>query len=377
MYLIVGCGLSGATIAERIANVLNEKVIIIDKRDHIGGNCYDYIDKTTNIRINKYGAHLFHTNNKQVWDYVNKFSQWVRWEHKVLSNVDNKFVSIPVNITTVNELCGENLQNTEEMNIWLEKNQIKYDKIENSEQMAKSRIGEKLYDKLVKNYTYKQWNKYPEELNPSVLARIPIRNDFDTRYFSDKYQALPKFGYTEFIRKMITHENIISLVNTSYEDLKYNYPQYMKDIEYTIFTGPIDEYFKDSGLEKLEYRSIDFNQYIYRDTNFFQPNSVVNYPNTEDFTRIVEYKHFLNQKSKDTLIVTEKTKDIGEPYYPVPNKKNLDLYEKYKQLAINEEKNNIYFLGRLANYKYFNMDAAIENALNFFNTKLIINRANN
>ena len=371
MYLIVGCGLSGATIAERIANVLNEKVIIIDKREHIGGNCYDYIDETTNIRINKYGAHLFHTNNKQVWDYVNKFSQWVRWEHKVLSNVDNKFVSIPVNITTVNELCGENLQNTEEMNIWLEKNQIKYDKIENSEQMAKSRIGEKLYDKLVKNYTYKQWNKYPEELNPSVLARIPIRNDFDTRYFSDKYQALPKFGYTDFIRKMITHENIISLVNTSYEDLKCNYPQYMKDIKCTIFTGPIDEYFKDSGLEKLEYRSIDFNQYIYRDTNFFQPNSVVNYPNTEDFTRIVEYKHFLNQKSKDTLIVTEKTKDIGEPYYPVPNKKNLDLYEKYKQLAINEEKNNIYFLGRLANYKYFNMDAAIENALDFFNTKLL------
>ena len=377
MYLIVGCGLSGATIAERIANVLNEKVIIIDKREHIGGNCYDYIDKTTNIRINKYGAHLFHTNNKQVWDYVNKFSEWVRWEHKVLSNVDNKFVSIPVNITTVNELCGENLQNTEEMNIWLEKNQIKYDKIENSEQMAKSRIGEKLYDKLVKNYTFKQWNKYPEELNPSVLARIPIRNNFDTRYFSDKYQALPKFGYTEFIRKMITHENIISFVNTSYEDFKYNYPQYMKDIKYTIFTGPIDEYFKHCGLEKLEYRSIDFNQYIYRNTNFYQPNSVVNYPNTENFTRIVEYKHFLNQKSKHTIIVTEKTKDIGEPYYPVPNKKNLDLYEKYKQLAINEEKNNVYFLGRLANYKYFNMDAAIENALNFFDTKLIINRSNN
>lgn len=370
MYLIVGCGLSGATIAERIANCLNEKVIIIDKREHIGGNCYDYIDKDTNIRINKYGAHLFHTNNKQVWDYVNQFSEWVRWEHKVLSNVDDKFVSIPVNITTVNELCGENLQNTEEMNLWLEKNQIKYDKIENSEQMAKSRIGEELYDKLVKNYTFKQWNKYPEELHPSVLARIPIRNNFDTRYFSDKYQALPKFGYTEFIRKMITHENIISLVNTSYEDLKYNYPQYMKDIKYTIFTGPIDEYFKDSGLDKLEYRSIDFNKYIYRNTNFFQPNSVVNYPNTEEFTRIVEYKHFLNQKSKDTLIVTEKTKDIGEPYYPVPNKKNLELYEKYKQLAINEEKNNVYFLGRLANYKYFNMDAAIENALDFFNNKL-------
>ncbi len=370
MYLIVGCGLSGATVAERIASCLNEKVIIIDKRQHIGGNCYDYIEKNTNIRINKYGAHLFHTNNKKVWDYVNKFSEWVRWEHKVLSNVDDKFISIPVNITTVNELCGENLQTTEEMDEWLKKNQIKYDKIENSEQMAKSRIGEELYNKLVKNYTYKQWNKYPNELNASVLARIPIRNNFDTRYFSDKYQALPKNGYTSFIKNMIEHDNIISLVNTSYEDLKKNHPNYMKEIKYTIFTGPIDEYFKDSGLEKLEYRSIDFKKYIYRNTNFFQPNSVVNYPNTEKFTRIVEYKHFLNQKSNDTIIVTEKTKDWGEPYYPVPNKKNLELYEKYKQLAINEEKNNVYFLGRLANYKYFNMDAAIENALDFFNKKL-------
>ena len=368
MYLIVGCGLSGATIAERIANVLNEKVMIIDKRPHIGGNCYDYIETQTNIRVNKYGAHLFHTNNKRVWDYVNKFSEWVRWEHKVLSKVDGKFVSIPVNITTVNELCGENLQTTEEMNQWLEKNQIKYDKIENSEQMAKSRIGEKLYDKLVKNYTYKQWNKYPEELNPSVLARIPIRNDFDTRYFSDKYQALPKEGYTNWIKNMITHENILYLVNTSYDEIKQT--KYMDGITHVIFTGPIDEYFKDSGLEKLEYRSIDFGEYIYKDMNFFQPNSVVNYPNEEQFTRIVEYKHFLNQQSPHTIIVTEKTKDEGDPYYPVPNKRNLELYEKYKELAKNEEKKNIYFLGRLANYKYFNMDAAIENALDFFNKKL-------
>ena len=368
MYLIVGCGLSGATIAERIANVLNEKVIIIDKRHHIGGNCYDYIEKQTNIRVNKYGAHLFHTNNEEVWNYVNKFSEWIRWEHKVLSKVDGKFVSIPVNITTVNELCGENLQTTEEMNQWLEKNQIKYDKIENSEQMAKSRIGEKLYDKLVKNYTYKQWNKYPEELNPSVLARIPIRNDFDTRYFSDKYQALPKEGYTNWIKNMITHENILYLVNTSYNEIKQS--KYMDGITHVIFTGPIDEYFKDKGLEKLEYRSIDFGEYIYKDMNFFQPNSVVNYPNEEQFTRIVEYKHFLNQQSPHTIIHTEKTKDEGDPYYPVPNKRNLELYEKYKELAKKEEKNNIYFLGRLANYKYFNMDAAIENALDFFNKKL-------
>ena len=180
-YLVVGCGLSGVVIAERIANKLNSKVTIIEKRDHIGGNCYDYIDKETNILVNKYGAHLFHTNNEDVWKYVNKFDKWVRWEHKVLTFTDNKFVSIPVNITTINELCEENLQNETDVNEWLEKNQIKYDTINNSEEMAKSRIGNKLYEKLIKDYTFKQWNKYPDELDKSVLERIPIRSNFDNR----------------------------------------------------------------------------------------------------------------------------------------------------------------------------------------------------
>ena len=208
MYLIVGCGLSGATIAERIATVLNKKVTIIDKRDHIRGNCYDYIEKESGLLICKYGAHIYRSNKKDIWDYINKFSNWIRWEHKVVSFVDNRFVSIPINITTVNELCGENLQTTEEMNEWLRKNQIKYDKIKNSEQIAKSRMGEKLYDKLIKNYTYKQWEKYPEELDASVLANIPIRNNFDTRYFDHKYQALPEKGYTYFINNMLSSDNI-------------------------------------------------------------------------------------------------------------------------------------------------------------------------
>ena len=176
-YIIVGCGLSGCVIAERIANVLNKRVIILEKRDHIGGNCYDYVDEQTNIRVNKYGAHLFHTNDKIVWDYINKFSEWVRWEHKVLSYVDDKYVSIPVNITTINELCSENLENERDAKDWLKENQVTYDTIENSEQMAKSRIGNILYEKLIKNYTYKQWNLYPEQLKPSVLERIPIRDN--------------------------------------------------------------------------------------------------------------------------------------------------------------------------------------------------------
>jgi UDP-galactopyranose mutase len=359
-YLIVGCGLSGAVIGERIANELGHDVTIIEKRDHIGGNCYDYIDKETGILINKYGAHLFHTNNERVWKYINKFDKWNRWEHKVLTYTDDKFVSIPVNITTINELCKENLENEEDVKKWLHETQVKYDNIQNSEEMAKSRIGTELYEKLIKDYTFKQWNKYPNELNKSVLERIPIRPNFDTRYFNDKFQALPHKGYTHFFKNILDNKLINVNLNTDYfEHIKEN------KYDIVVFTGPIDSYFPN--LDKLEYRSIDFHIERIKNMNYYQPNSVVNYP-TKDvpFTRIVEYKHFLNQKSKDTIIVSETTNDIGEPYYPVPNKKNLELYEKYKKLAEEEEKKNIFFIGRLANYKYFNMDEAILNSLEFF-----------
>ena len=363
--LIVGCGLSGVVLAERFSNVLNKKVVIIDKRDHIGGNCYDYKDQETGILMNKYGAHLFHTNNLEVWNYINKFDKWNRWEHKVLAFVDNKYVSIPVNITTINELCNENLQNEDDMNRWLNEHQVKYEKIENSEQMAKSRIGETLYEKMIKDYTFKQWDKYPDELDKSVLERIPVRNNFDTRYFSDKYQALPHKGYTHFFERILDNKNIEVRLNTDYFDISM-----MGTFEMTIFTGPVDSYFP--GLDKLEYRSIDFDIKVIKNMNYYQPGSVVNYPSLEyPYTRIVEYKHFLNQKSDDTIIVTEKTQNNGEPYYPVPTKKNLELYERYKSLALEEEKNNVYFIGRLANYKYFNMDEAILNALNFFKEKFV------
>lgn len=370
--LIVGSGLSGVVIAERIANVLGLKVTIIEKRDHIGGNCYDYVDNDTGILMNKYGAHLFHTNNQDVWNYVNSFDKWIRWEHKVLSLVEDKFVPIPVNITTINELCGEHLQNDSDVQKWLENNQVKYDTINNSEEMAKSRIGSVLYDKLIKDYTFKQWNKYPNELDKSVLERIPIRANFDTRYFNDKYQALPHKGYTHFFQKILdSNPNIEVLLNTDY----FDYIKSTKDhtgcqFDITIFTGPIDSYFSD--LDKLEYRSIDFNIEVKKNMNYFQPNSVVNYPSNDvPFTRIVEYKHFLNQHSSDTVIVTETTNDVGEPFYPVPNKKNLELYEKYKTLAKDEEVKNVFFVGRLANYKYFNMDEAILNSLQFFNNVII------
>jgi len=362
MYLIIGCGLSGAVVAERIANELKEKVLIIEKRNHIGGNCYDYEDKETGILLNKYGAHLFHTNFEDVWEYINRFSVWERWEHKVLALVDNKFVSIPVNITTVNELCDENLKTEEDMKIWLEKNQVKYDQITNSEEMAKSRIGEKLYDKLIKDYTFKQWGIYPSELDKSVLERIPIRPNFDTRYFSDKYQALPKNGYTAFFENLLKNDLIEIILNTDFQLFKNDND--LSQFKKIIYTGPIDAYF--TNLDKLEYRSIDFKIKKHYNMNYYQPNSVVNYPDkATNYTRIVEYKHFLNQKSRHTIIVSETTNDFGEPYYPVPNKKNKELYEKYKELADKEK--DVYFLGRLANYKYFNMDEAIKNSLDFFN----------
>lgn len=361
--LVVGCGLSGVVIAEQFANRLNKKVLIIDKRNHIGGNVYDYIDEETKILMNMYGAHLFHTNNERVWEFINRFDKWIRWDHEVVGKIDKTQVPIPVNITTVNKLCNENISNTEDMNKWLSNNQVKYDNIDNSEQIAKSRVGEVLYEKIFKEYTYKQWGKYPDELDASVLARIPIRNDFDNRYFNDKYQVLPEKGYTNFINKILDNKNISVLLNTDYDD--YIKLHNIDNFKHIIYTGPIDVFYKNSNLENLEYRSISFVIEKYRDTPYYQTNSVVNYLEKDiPYTRIVEYKHFLNQKSNDTIIVKEITTGDGEPYYPIPNKKNLELYEKYKLLTLNEKK--VHFLGRLANYKYFNMDAAILNALEYF-----------
>ena len=357
--LIVGAGLSGAVLAERFASQSNKKVLIIDKREHIGGNCYDFIDEN-GILINKYGAHLFHTNCENVWEYIQKFSEWQRWDHRVLGSIEAKLINIPVNINTVNALCGTNIKDEKEMNQWLETVQIKYDKIINSEEIAKSRVGEELYKKIFRDYTFKQWNKYPEELDPSVLSRIPVHNNFDDRYFDDRYQALPQYGYTKFVENILTHPNITVRTRTDYFKIKG-----IIDFNLLIFTGHIDSYFEKSGLGKLEYRSIEFIEERYKFMNFFQSNSVINYLECNvPFTRIVEYKHFLNQQSPHTTIVKEITKDSGEPYYPVPDKKNFSLYEKYKELAALEK--NVQFIGRLASYKYFNMDQAIKNSLEFY-----------
>lgn len=366
--IIVGAGLSGSVIAERYATILNKKVLVIDKRNHIGGNCYDFYDEETGILVNKYGPHFFHTDCLYVWEYINKFDEWERYDHTVVGNIDGKTFPIPVNITTVNTLCHENIENEDEMNSWLSKNQIKYENISNGKEMSLSLVGEILYEKIFKNYTFKQWNKYPEHLKPEVLSRIPLRRNFDNRYFSDKYQALPSKGYTHFFNKLLHNDNITVNLSTDFFDIKNDIPKN----KIIIYTGPIDTYFQHIGYEKLEYRSINFVFEKHMNVNYYQTHGQVNYPSlNEKFTRITEYKHCLNQKSPHTIISKEYSCDAGEPYYPVLNDTNLELYEKYKVLAKEEEKNNIHFIGRLANYKYFNMDQAIKNALDYFNDILM------
>ena len=314
--------------------------------------------------MNKYGAHLFHTQCEEVFNYINQFCKWKKYEHKVLGLIDNQHLPIPPNITTVNKLFNLNIKTEKEMNEWLKENQAKYENITNGEEMAKSRVGEVLYEKIFKHYTFKQWKKYPEALDPEVLARIPVRNSVDDRYFSDTYQVLPEKGYTYFFQSILDkHKNNIDVqLNCDFFDIKDK----ITKKHLVIYTGPIDAYFADKGLPKLEYRSIDFHIEHKMNTDFYQPNSVVNYPGPDTpYTRCVEYKHFLNQKSKHTVCVKETTTDSGEPYYPVLNDRNKELYKKYQKMA-EEESNNIHFIGRLASYKYFNMDQAIKNSLDYY-----------
>lgn len=358
---IVGAGLSGAVIAERYASQRNQTSLIIERRNHIGGNCYDYIDEETGIRVSKYGAHLFHTYYDRVWEYIHKFSEWTPYEHEVIGLVNGKHVPIPVNIHTVNILFDQNIQNSEEMDKWLESEQVKYPNgPQNSEEMAKARVGERLYELIFHPYTIKQWAKEPKELGPEVTARIPVRNDFDGRYFADPHQALPSHGYTAIFEKMLDNPLISVHLNTDFFDVRptLNCGKF-------YYTGPVDRYFADTGLKKLEYRSLDFERRVVKNIGFYQPKGVVNHPAASDnFTRIVEYKHFLNQTSDHTVLYLEHSKDSGEPYYPVPNPENKELFAKYKEMSDKEP--GVAFVGRLANYKYFNMDQTIENALTLF-----------
>jgi UDP-galactopyranose mutase len=355
--IVVGAGISGATIARQLAEK-NIHVYVIDKRNHIAGNCYDYVNEI-GIRVSKYGPHLFHTNSERVWDYLQRFTKWTPWKHRVLGKINGTYFPIPINIDSVNILCGENIKSPEEMKAWLSTNTITTANPPiNSEEVALSRVGPDLYEKVFKYYTMKQWDKSPSELEASVMQRIPVKTDWNPYYFSDKYEGIPSNGYTAMVTEMLNHPNITV-------GLEKEYTHEMRKLyDYVFYTGPIDVYYSSSGYDKLEYRSIRFEEETLN-MNEFQPVSQVNYTQPDiPFTRITEYKHILNQDVKGaTTIVREYSTAEGEPYYPVPTSKNRENYRKYQELAMKDEENGVFFVGRLATYKYYNMDAAILAAL--------------
>lgn len=354
-YLITGAGFAGSVLAERLATQANKKVLIIDKRAHIGGNAYDYFN-TDGILIHKYGPHIFHTNSKEVFEYLGKFTQWRPYEHKVLASVDGQLVPIPINLNTINQLYGLNL-NSSEVEAFFASKAEKVAGVKTSEDVVVSKVGRELYEKFFKGYTRKMWDLDPSELDASVTSRVPTRTNRDDRYFTDTYQAMPLHGYTTMFQNMLSHRNIKIMLNIDYKEIIDIIPY--KNL---IFTGPVDEYF-NYCYGKLPYRSLEF-KFETIDAEVFQPTGTVNYPNEQLYTRISDFKYITGQKHPKTTVVYEFPKAEGDPYYPVPRPENAELYKKYQQLAASMS--NTYFVGRLATYKYYNMDQVVAQALTMF-----------
>ena len=351
-YLIVGAGYAGSVIAERLARKFNKKVLICDRRPHIGGNAYDHYNED-GILVHKYGPHIFHTNSTEVFAYLSQFTKWRDYEHRVLAEVDHKLVPIPINLDTVNKLYGLNLS-SDELEGFFAARAEKKDQIRTSEDVVVARVGRELYEKMFRGYTRKQWGLDPSELDSSVTARIPVRTNRDDRYFTDTHQAMPLHGYTRMFENMLDHPNIKIMVNTDYRDIERLVP-----FEEMVYTGPVDEFF-DYRFGKLPYRSLEF-KHETLDREVFQEAPVVNYPQEHAYTRITEFKYLTGQKHHKTSVVYEFPKAEGDPYYPVPRPENAVLYKKYQALA--ESTAKVHFVGRLATYKYYNMDQVVAQAL--------------
>ncbi len=351
-YLIVGAGFAGSVLAERLANGSGKKVLICDKRPHIGGNAYDFYNDE-GILIHKYGPHIFHTNSKDVFDYLGNFTEWREYQHRVLAMVDGMHVPIPINLDTINKLYGLKLTSFEVEN-FLEDLAEPCENIKTSEDVVVSKVGRELYEKFFRSYTRKQWGLDPSELDASVTARVPTRTNRDNRYFTDVYQAMPKHGYTKMFEKMLKSPNIKIMLNCDYREIA-------DEISYEemIYTGPVDSYF-DYEFGKLPYRSLEFKHETH-DTEQFQPAPVINYPNEQPYTRITEFKYLTGQEHSKTSVVYEYPQAEGDPYYPIPRPENAEIYAKYKSLADGEP--NVHFVGRLATYKYYNMDQIVAQAL--------------
>ena len=354
-YLIVGAGLAGAVMAERLATQAGKKILLIDKRGHIAGNTYDYYNND-GILVHKYGPHIFHTNSKEVFDYLGQFTPWRPYEHRVLASVDGMLVPIPINLNTINKLYNLHL-NSSEVDDFFRSRAEHRDRVMSSEDVVVSKVGRELYEKFFKGYTRKQWDLDPSELDASVTARIPTRNNLDDRYFTDTYQAMPLYGYTRLFEKMLDHPNIKIMLNTDYKEIEDTIP-----FREMIYTGPIDYYF-DYCFGKLPYRSLEF-RFETIEKKVCQPTGTVNYPNEHLYTRITEFKYLTGQQHPKTTIVYEYPKAEGDPYYPVPRPENAVLYKKYQMLAA--ELKNVHFTGRLGTYKYYNMDQVVAQSLTLF-----------
>ncbi len=351
-YVIAGAGFSGAVVAAQMARNFNKQVLLVDRRPHLAGNAYDHYDKA-GILVHKYGPHIFHTNSRDVFDYLSLFTEWRDYEHRVRAYVDGRLVPIPINLDTVNLLYGLKL-NTEELEAYLEKIAEKPPVIRTSEDVVVSRVGRDLYEKMFRGYTRKQWGLDPSELDASVTARIPVRLNRDDRYFTDTYQAMPRHGFTRMFENMLDHPNITISLNSDFRDVA-------KSIRYRelVYTGPVDEFF-DYRFGKLPYRSIRF-RHETRNVEKAQPVAVVNYPNDRDYTRVTEFKQLTGQVHRKTSLVYEYPCAEGDPYYPVPRPENAAIYKQYEALAAHTT--GVHFTGRLATYKYYNMDQVVAQAL--------------
>jgi UDP-galactopyranose mutase len=356
-YVVVGAGFAGSVLAERLAAGLGKRVLLIDRRPHIGGNAYDE-HNADGVLIHRYGPHIFHTNSDDVARYLSRFTRWRPYEHRVLAQTSAGLLPMPINRTTLNGLYGLDLKSDEDAAAFLASRAEPVATVRTSEDVVVSAIGRDLYERFFRGYTRKQWGLDPSELDKSVTARVPTRVNTDDRYFTDSFQAMPAAGYTRMFEAMVDHPNITVETGVEWEDVRDE-----TVFDHVVYTGPIDDYF-DGRFGPLPYRSLRF-QHETHDREWFQPVGTVNYPSEDaPYTRISEYKHMTGQSHRKTTITYEYPSAIGDPYYPIPRPENQALYKRYEALALAEH--GVTFVGRLASYRYYNMDQVVGQALATF-----------
>lgn len=351
-FLVVGAGFAGSVVAEQLARA-GKTIKLVDKRPHIGGNAFDKVDDQ-GVLIHPYGPHIFHTNSKRIFEYLSQFTHWRYYEHRVLASARGKLVPIPINRTTINELYDLDLSETEVAD-FIEKVRQPREPLKTSEDVVINSVGPELCDLFFRGYTQKQWGLDLSQLAAGVAARIPTRTNDDDRYFSDDFQFMPADGYTKMFEKMLAHPAIDISLNVDFEDARVGY-----DFDAIVYTGPVDAFY-NYRLGKLPYRSLRFEHEHLPDTNQYQAVGTVNYPNEFDFTRITEFRHLTGQQHAGTSLVREYPQDEGDPYYPIPRPENEALFKQYE--ALSKQEKNVTFVGRLAQYRYYNMDQVVGAAL--------------